>query len=40
MQFLSVFLDVTKADDFRGKNVDVSKTLGLCHVIYDFLDFL
>ena len=40
MQSLFVFLDITKADDFPGKNVDVSKTLGVCHVIYNFLDFL
>ena len=29
----SVFLDIAKFSDFRWKNVDVSRTQGVCHVI-------
>ena len=36
MQCISVFLDITKADNFQLKNVDVSRTQGVCHVIYMF----
>ena len=34
MQFVSVFLDITKVLDFQLKNVDVSRTQGVWHVIY------
>ena len=36
MQFVSVFLDVTKAADFRSKLDDVSRTQEVCHVTYIF----
>ena len=36
MQSISVFLDITKVADFRLKNADVSRTQGVCHVIYIF----
>ena len=36
MQFISVFLDIAKFADFRWKNADVSRTQGVCHVIYIF----
>ena len=32
----SVFLDITKIADFRWKNADVTRTPGVCHVIYMF----
>ena len=38
MQSISVFLDKTKVADFPWKNVDVSRTRGVFHVIYIFLD--
>ena len=31
---LSLFLDIAKFADFRQKNADVSRTQGVCHVIY------
>ena len=34
MQSISVFLDITKVADFRSKNADLSRTQGVCHVIY------
>ena len=34
MQSISVFLDITKFVDFPWQNADVSRTLGMCHVIY------
>ena len=37
MQSISVFLDITKFADFRGRNADVSRTQRMCHVIYIFL---
>ena len=40
MQSLSVFLDITKVHDFRWKNANVSRTHGVCHMIYIFLDLL
>ena len=40
MQYVSVFLDITKFADFRGKNADVSKTQGVCHVFIYFFDLL
>ena len=36
MQSMFVFLDITKFADFRGKNADVSRTQGVCHVIHMF----
>ena len=36
MQSISVFLDIVKFADFQRKNVDVSKTQGVCHVIHIF----
>ena len=36
MQSISVFLNITEVADFRWKNADVSRTEGVCHVIYMF----
>ena len=36
MQYISVFLDVTKVVDFRIKNADASRTQGVCQVTYIF----
>ena len=36
IQSISVFLDITKFADFRGKNADVSRTKGVHHVIHIF----
>ena len=36
MQYIYVFLDITKIADFQWKNADVSRTQGVCHVIYIF----
>ena len=36
MKSLSVFLDITKVADFQWENADVSRTQGVCHVIYIF----
>ena len=36
MQSISVFLDMTNVADFRRKNVDVSTTQEVCHMIYIF----
>ena len=33
IQFVSLFLDITKFDDFQWKNADVSRTQGMCQVI-------
>ena len=33
---MCVFLDVAKFADFRGENANVSRTQGMCHVIYTF----
>ena len=38
MQPISAFLDVTKTADFWWKNSDVSRTEGLCHMIYVFFE--
>ena len=38
MQSISVFLDIAKFADFRWKNADVSRTQGVCHVIYIFFE--
>ena len=35
----TVFLDITKVADFQWKNADVSRTQGVCHVIYIFWFF-
>ena len=37
MQSISLFLDIVKFADFQSKNVDDSKTQGVCHVIHVFL---
>ena len=37
IQSILVFLDITKVADFWLKNVDASRTQGLCHMIYMFL---
>ena len=34
---LSIFPDIAKFADFRWKNADISRTQGVCHVIYIFL---
>ena len=34
MQSVFVFVDIAKFYDFRRKNADVSRTQGMCHVIY------
>ena len=36
MQSIFVFPDILKIADFRRKNADVSRTQGVCHVIYVF----
>ena len=36
MQSIFVFLDIAKFADFWYKNADVSRTQGMCHVIYVF----
>ena len=36
MQYTSAFVDITKVPDFLCKNADVSRTQGVCHVIYIF----
>ena len=36
MQSLSVFLDIAKFVDFGWLNANVSRTQGVCHVIYVF----
>ena len=38
MQFLSVFPDITRIAKFLRENVDVSKTQGVCHMIYIFFE--
>ena len=34
MQSIPVFPDILKIADFRRKEADVSRTQGVCHVIY------
>ena len=34
MESIPVFPDILKTADFRWKNADVSRTQGVCHVIY------
>ena len=36
MQSIPVFPGITKIADFCWQNADVSKTQGVCHVIYVF----
>ena len=36
MQSVSVLFDITKVADFRWKNLNVSRTQGVYHVIYVF----
>ena len=36
MQSISVFPDIRKFADFRRKNANVSRTQGVCHMIYRF----
>ena len=36
MQSVPVFVDITKIADFRFKNADVSRTQGVCQVIFAF----
>ena len=36
IQFMSVFLDITKFVEFGWKIADVSRNQGMCHVIYMF----
>ena len=36
MQSISVFLDITKDVDSQWKNVDVSRTQGVCHIFHLF----
>ena len=36
MQFLSEFLNIVKIPNFYWKNVDISRTRKICHVIYTF----
>ena len=33
---ISVFIDIAKFADSRGKNADVSRNQGVCHVIHIF----
>ena len=37
MQSIPVCTDILKIADFWWKNADVSRTQGICHVIYVFL---
>ena len=39
MKSISVFLDIQKFADFRWKDVDVSRTQGVCSVIHIFFLF-
>ena len=36
MQFISLFLDITKGADFWWRNADVNRTQGVCQVLYMF----
>ena len=38
MQSVSIFLDIAKSADFRGKNANVRETERVCHVIHIFLE--
>ena len=37
MQSISSFHDKTKFTDFQGRNGDVSRSQGVCHVIHVFI---
>ena len=37
MQSIPVYPDILKTVDFWRKNTDISRTQGVCHVIYVFL---
>ena len=39
MQSIPVFLDIAKFADFGWKNARVSRTQGVCHVIYIYFEF-
>ena len=39
VNYVSVFLDRTKVTDFQWNNAGVSRTQGVCHVIYIFFWF-
>ena len=39
MQSISVFPEITKIAHYRWKNADVSRTQGVCHMIYVFFGF-
>ena len=39
MQYLSVILNITKVADFSKKNADVSRTHGVCQMIYTFFGY-
>ena len=36
MQSIPVFVDIAKFANFQWKNADVSRTQGVCHMIYVF----
>ena len=36
MQSVGVFPGILKIADFRWKNADVSRTQGVCHMVYVF----
>ena len=38
MQSIPVFPNITKIANFWSKNADVSRTQGVCHVIYVFFE--
>ena len=40
MQSTSAFLDIAKFSDFREKNTDVSRTLGVHQIIRTFFNLL
>ena len=39
MQSIFLFSDIAKFDDFGSKNADVSRTQGVCRVMYIFFGF-
>ena len=39
MQSISVFSNRAKLSDFRGKNGDISRVQGVCHVIHIFFGY-
>ena len=38
MHSISLFLDITKIADLWWKNADLSKSYGVCHVVYIFFE--